>query len=331
MAIPDATLGKASTLRQAAACHGQEEAVLAPVCAQHLSEVLNAVQLEGGEARRVERLIDHAHHGATVAMTQSHDVAGAVSSQDLWTHVLRPGDVGGMHLNHGNLLLRQRRGGRDRSVKEVRHGVQGTRDALGDVHDALLLLQLGTRETAVATTRVAPGLARLPLARAGPRRHPRLNVRRPALHAALLLHECTLAVEVLEDAAADDEAPHADCRDVGATEDLPREHAKGCGARLLRVSLLVRPLLAGTHLLLQADLAGFRVARRRNNVDHVAEGCGQPASGAARDLVVLLLVSWHGEGEEADLKREVDEVADPAKAVDDALPDGVRRQHAVVD
>mmetsp|Transcript_49417 Transcript_49417/g.145962 ORF Transcript_49417/g.145962 Transcript_49417/m.145962 type:complete len:485 (-) Transcript_49417:552-2006(-) len=326
-ALPEAALRQARALGEGAALRREEEAVLVEGRAEHLTEVLDAVELEG-QGLLAERRALGVDHRAEVRPVEGHHVSGAVSGQDHGAHLLRPRDGVGARV-HGGDGVRQGRRRRVHDLEEVGHAAEGAGDALGDPHDAAVLLGLLLSETAVAAAGVAPGLARGPVSGAGPGGHPRLDVRGPAHHAALLLQELALAVHVLEDAAADDEGPHGDGGDDGAAEDLPGEHRELRVAGLLGAA--AARLLAGAHLLLEAGLAGLQVRGRGHDVDHVAEGGRHVAGGAARHVALLTLAGGDGQGEEADLEEDVDDVLDPAQEVDDAQPDRVRVEDAVVD
>mmetsp|Transcript_17594 Transcript_17594/g.56339 ORF Transcript_17594/g.56339 Transcript_17594/m.56339 type:complete len:569 (-) Transcript_17594:86-1792(-) len=226
--------------------------------------------------------------------------------------------------------MRGRHGGLSEPLRERR---QDGHKALRLLHHRHLLLAFRTHETTVAAAGVAPLVAR---AQAGPGRHPRLHVGRPAHHTALLLQEHALAVHLLDDTTNADVDPHADVGEDGAAEELPRperghdvlgllgRHRRGLGA------------LGGLHLLLQARLPRLQLLRGRHQVDAVLEGLGQPPllrpprlPNRLRQLFVRL--GWAGQVVEADGPSHVDCVTDPGQGVDDRHPARAGTDHAVVE
>mmetsp|Transcript_16576 Transcript_16576/g.47012 ORF Transcript_16576/g.47012 Transcript_16576/m.47012 type:complete len:377 (+) Transcript_16576:933-2063(+) len=166
--------------------------------------------------------------------------------------------------------------------------------------------------------------------------HPRLHVRRPALHAALLLQELPLAVGLLDDAPDHDKHPHGAAREQSAAEHPPREELRiGDVLRLQRLS--GRPQrLGGLHLLLQA--LGRILLELRGGGDQVHDALqrrrhpefgGEPGLAGGLHVVHPPLVG-PADVQEPEAPRELDQVADPREEVDEALECGRRRRDAVV-
>mmetsp|Transcript_59466 Transcript_59466/g.159259 ORF Transcript_59466/g.159259 Transcript_59466/m.159259 type:complete len:819 (+) Transcript_59466:92-2548(+) len=329
LARPDAILWQAEALRECAAAGCEKEARVTPRGTKHLADALHAAQRkrQGVAAKRALRL--HVHEDALVPAGKGDKRAGAAGGNQ--RRLLLRGPV---HVRSLQQLLHRHLHGRRhiRLTKAIGKRREDGNQALGLLHDFNVLLALCTHETAIATTSVAPLVAR---AQAGPRRHPRLHVGWPAHHTALLLQEHALAIDLLNDAADAHVHPHADAGHDGATHQLPGPE---CGHRILRLLGERRGLgtLGSFHLLLQARLPWLQLLWWCHDVHAILEGLGQPPLlGPPRlpgrlDLLLIWLV-WASEVVHANGPSNVDAVANPGEDVDHRHPAGAWRDNAVVE
>mmetsp|Transcript_115530 Transcript_115530/g.333764 ORF Transcript_115530/g.333764 Transcript_115530/m.333764 type:complete len:262 (-) Transcript_115530:1214-1999(-) len=241
-----------------------------PDRAHDLAELLDALRDEVRNGR--SRLLADIDKGTATSGRERHEGACLLRRRkERRTKLRRPSDL--LAWRHG-IGRRGRRCGRRPcgcvSFESISNRREGGHEALRGAGEVLVRLAVGLGQSSVATS----GMAHLvPGALPRPRGHPRLHVGRPTLHAAFLLQQPTLAVDLLEGAADHDEHPHADHRDASAAEQLPWQCRRRRPPSAPSGNFVTPLALGGLHLLLETRL--LRRFRRGDHVDRLLEGRGQ--------------------------------------------------------